>query len=67
MTSHYDADDFISLVEELKGSVHNEALNADLQDIIDLTELAKQSHVMEYVNSMYKKIHDLDYFCCGMA
>ena len=29
---------------------------------MDLTELAKNTHVMEYVNSMYKKIHDLDYF-----
>ena len=61
-TNYYDADAFVSLVEELKEPVQNEALNADLQDIIDLTELAKQSHVMEYVNSMYKKIHDLEYF-----
>lgn len=61
-TNYYDADAFVSLVEELKEPVQNEALSADLQDIIDLTELAKQSHVMEYVNCMYKKIHDLDYF-----
>ena len=62
VTNDYDADDFIALIEKLKGPVQNEALKADLQEIMDLTELAKNTHVMEFVNSMYKKIHDLDYF-----
>lgn len=61
-TNYYDADAFVSLVEELKESVQNEDLNADLQFIIDQTKLAKQIHVTECVNSIYKKIHDLDYF-----
>ena len=60
--NRYDADDFITLIEELKEPVQNETLKTDLQEIMDLTELAKNTHVMEYVNSMYKKIHDLDYF-----
>lgn len=60
--NRYDADDFLALMEELKEPIHNEDLKADLQEIMDLTELAKNTHVMEYVNSMYKKIHDLDYF-----
>lgn len=60
--NRYDADDFIALIEELQEPVQNEALKTDLQEIMDLTELAKNTHVMEYVNSMYKKIHDLDYF-----
>ena len=60
--NRYDADDFIDLIEELREPVQNAALKADLQEIMDLTELAKNTHVMEYVNSMYKKIHDLDYF-----
>ena len=62
MENPYDADDFIALIEEMKAPVQNEALKADLQEIMDLMELAKNTHVMEYVNSMYKKIHDLDYF-----
>ena len=60
--NRYDADAFIALMEELQEPVQNEALKTDLQEIMDLTELAKNTHVMEYVNSMYKKIHDLDYF-----
>lgn len=60
--NRYDADAFIALIEELQEPVQNEALKTDLQEIMDLTELAKNTHVMEYVNSMYKKIHDLDYF-----
>ena len=62
MENLHDADDFIALMEELREPVQNDALKADLQEIMDLTELAKNTHVMEYVNSMYKKIHDLDYF-----
>ena len=62
MNNRHNADDFIALIEELREPVQNDALKADLQEIMDLTELAKNTHVMEYVNSMYKKIHDLDYF-----
>lgn len=60
--NRYDADAFIALIEKLKGPVQNEALKTDLQEIVDLTELAKNTHVMEYANSLYQKIHDLDYF-----
>lgn len=62
MNNRHNADDFIALIEELREPVQNDALKADLQEIMDLTELAKNTHGMEYVNSMYKKIHDLDYF-----
>ena len=62
MENQYDADDFIALIEKLKEPVQNDALKADLQEIMELMELAKNTHVIEYVNSMYKKIHDLDYF-----
>lgn len=60
--NRYDADAFIALIEKLKEPVQNEALKTDLQEIVDLTELAKNTHVMEYANSLYQKIHDLDYF-----
>lgn len=62
MNNQHNADDFIVLIEELREPVQNDALKADLQEIMDLMEYAKNTHVMEYVNSMYKKIHDLDYF-----
>lgn len=62
MNNQHDADDFIALIADLKEPVRNDTLKADLQEIMDLMELAKNTHGMEYVNSMYKKIHDLDYF-----
>jgi hypothetical protein len=37
-------------------------LIADLQQLIDLTSLAKETHEMEYTNEIYKILHDLDYF-----
>lgn len=60
--NRYDAEGFIALMEELKEPVQNEALKADLQEIMNLTALAKNTHRMEYVSSIYKKLHDLDYF-----
>ena len=30
--------------------------------IMDQTEQAKETHRMEIVNDIYKKLHDLDYF-----
>ena len=62
MNNQHDADDFIALIADLKEPVRNDTLKADLQEIMELMDLAKNTHVMEYVNSMYKKIHDLDYF-----
>ena len=46
----------------MQESVHNERLIADLQQLIDLTGLAAETHEMEYVNEIYKILHDLDYF-----
>ncbi len=61
ITNRYAAEDFISLMNELEASVQNEALKADLQYMAEEMELAKD-HVMEHVNNVYKKLHDLDYF-----
>lgn len=61
-TNHYDADKFISLLEELNADVRSEDLKAELQYIIDETALARDTHVMEHVNNIYKKLHDMDYF-----
>ena len=55
------ADDFITLMEELEASAQNEALKAELRGMAEEMELAK-GHEMEHVNTVYKKLHDLDYF-----
>jgi hypothetical protein len=60
--NYYDAAAFISVLSELKSSVQNENLKAELQDLMDLTEQAKETHRMEIANDIYKKLHDLDYF-----
>ncbi|MCI9555108.1 MAG: hypothetical protein HFG06_07525 [Oscillibacter sp.] len=57
----YTADDFITLMEELEASAQNENLKAELHCLAEEMALAK-GHVMEHVNNVYKKLHDLDYF-----
>lgn len=58
----YNADDFISWLEDIIAGVQNEYLRADLQYIADETQLAKEGHVMEHANNAYKMLHDMDYF-----
>lgn len=37
-------------------------VRTELQYLMDQTEQAKETHRMEIVNDIYKKLHDLDYF-----
>lgn len=60
--NRFDATNFINLIQDMQKSVHNEMLIADLQQLIDLTSLAAETHEMEYANEIYKILHDLDYF-----
>lgn len=60
--NRFDADNFVNLIQEMQRTVQNEALVADLQQLIDLTVLAMETHEVEYANSIYKILHDLDYF-----
>ena len=60
-TNRHTADDFIVLMEELEAAARNEGLKAELRDLAAEMELAK-GHVMEHLNNVYKKLHDLDYF-----
>jgi hypothetical protein len=60
--NRFDAVNFINLIQDMQKTVHNEMLIADLQQLIDLTSLAKETHEMEYANEIYKILHDLDYF-----
>ncbi len=60
--NRFDATNFIELIADMQKSVHNELLIADLQQLMDLTRLAEETHEMDYVNSIYKILHDLDYY-----
>jgi hypothetical protein len=60
--NRFDGDNFVVLIQDMQKSVHNEQLYEDLQQLIDLTNLATETHEMEYANEIYKIIHDLDYF-----
>ena len=56
------AEDFIVLLEDIKATVQNQDLQNDIQQIIDETALAAETHEMEHVNNMYKILHDMDYY-----
>ena len=60
--NRFNAENFISLLEEMKETVKNEELQSDLQQIIDQTALAAETHEMEYANNIYKLLHDMDYY-----
>lgn len=60
--NRFDAENFIDLLEEMKAVVKHEKLQADLQKIIDETSQAAQTHEMEHANTIYKFLHDMDYY-----
>ncbi len=60
--NRFDAENFIELLEEMKGTVRNEKLQVDLQQMIDETTLAAETHEMEYAYHVYELLHDMDYY-----
>lgn len=60
--NRFDAENFINLMQDMMNSVHDENLSADIQQLIDLTGLASETHDVQYVRELYKILHDLDYF-----
>ena len=60
--NRFDAENFIDLIKDMQSTVHHEGLYDDLQQLIDLTALAKETHDMKYANEIYKILHDMDYF-----
>lgn len=60
--NRFDADNFIDLIAEMQESVQNEALREDLQNLMDETALAKDTHDMECANNIYRILHDMDYY-----
>lgn len=60
--NRFHAENFINLLGEMQATVQNEALRNDLQQLIDQTALAAETHDMEYANNIYKLLHDMDYY-----
>lgn len=60
--NRFDGANFVELIQDMQKSVHNDQLSADLQQLIDLTNLATETHEMKYANDIYKILHDMDYF-----
>lgn len=60
--NRFDGVNFVELIQDMQKSVHDEKLYADLQQLIDLTNLATETHEMECANDIYKILHDMDYF-----
>lgn len=60
--NRFDAENFIELLEDMKETVKNERLQADLQQMIDETALAAETHEMEYAYHVYQLLHDMDYY-----
>ncbi len=60
--NRFDAANFVELLGEMKETVKNEKLQADLQRIMDETDLAAQTHEMEHVYYIYQLLHDMDYY-----
>ena len=56
--NRFDGANFVNLIQDMQKSIHNEELYADLQRLIDLTNLATETHEMEYANDIYKILHD---------
>lgn len=60
--NRFDGENFANLIEDMMGTVQNENLRADLQHLIDLTNLAVETHDVQYANEIYQILHDMDYF-----
>ena len=60
--NRFNAENFMELMGEMKELVQNEKLKDDLQQLIDETSLAAESHEMEHASNIYKLLHDMDYY-----
>lgn len=60
--NRFDADNFIALMEEMRGSLQKDLLKADLDALIKNTKLARETHEVQYAVEIYHILHDMDYF-----
>ena len=58
----YSAEDFINIIKNQQNVVKNERMKADLQTLIDETQMALEHHDVEHAKKMYYILHDMDYF-----
>lgn len=61
-SNRFDAENFIALFGEMKESVKDEKLREDLQQMMDETALAAETHEVEHVLNIYRLLHDMDYY-----
>ena len=65
--NRFDADNFIALMEEMKGLLKNDMLTADLNQLIENTRQAKETHDVTYIKEIYYLLHDMDYYLLRYA
>lgn len=65
--NRFDADNFIALMEEMKGLLKNDTLAADLDQLIVNTRQAKETHDVTYIKEIYYILHDMDYYLLRYA
>lgn len=60
--NRFDADNFMALMEDMKSSMQNDELKACMDQLIQYTEEAKNTHEVEPARNIYKLLHDMDYY-----
>ena len=60
--NRFDAENFVTLMQEMKDSLKSDLLKEDMDILIENTLLAKENHDVEYVKQIYRILHDMDYF-----
>lgn len=60
--NRFDAENFITLMEDMKTSIHNEDLIECFDLLIQNMEEAAEEHTVEPMVNIYKILHDMDYY-----
>ncbi len=60
--NRFDADNFMELMEDMKGSIRNEELADCLDRMIESMEDVKTNREVESLEDIYKLLHDMDYY-----
>ena len=58
----YSAEEFAQTLEKYAAAIQNEAFKNDLLNISAFARMAAETHDIEYVESMYHILHDMDYY-----
>ena len=60
--NRFDANNFVTLMEEMRDSLKSDLLKQDFDKLIECTKLAKETHEVKYAEQIYRILHDMDYF-----